>query len=160
MHICTKVVACGAASYGVMYVAASMNMVPSIVKRRVKPSQYLAQYKGKQGYLHGYTLVAKSSLLGLTWSDTFATFDLALPGDQPRLIYYQVLAFNGFAMSDQEKTTRLFQSIDDQAKKVGPKLEALAFNPAMRSQLEQHGFVLTEEDFDSRSTDLLAKVLA
>ena len=160
MHFGTKVVACGVASYGVMYVAASLNMVPSTVKRRVEPSQYLALYKGKQGYLHGYTLVAKSSLLGLTWSDAFATFDLALCGDQPRLIYYQVLAFDGFAMSDQEKTTRLFQSIDDQAKKVGTKLEALAFNPSMRSQLEQHGFVVTEEDFDSASTDLLAKVLA
>lgn len=160
MHFVTKVVACGVASYGVMYFAASMNMVPSIVKRRVEPSQYLALYKGKHGYMHKYTLVAKSSLLGLTWSDAFATFDLNIYRNPSRLIYYQVLAFNGFAMSDQEKTTRLFQSIDDQAKKVGTKLEALAFNPAMRSQLEQHGFVVTEEDFDSASTDLLAKELA
>ena len=160
MHFGTKVVAFGAASYGVMYVAASLNMVPSIVKRRVKPSQYLALCKGKQGYLHGYTLVAKSSLLGLTWSDAFATFDLSLFGDRSRLIDYQVLAFDGFAMSDEERTTRMFEGIDAQAKTFGTKLEALSHNQVMRNHLEQHGFVLTEEDFDSRSTELLAKVLA
>ena len=63
-------------------------------------------------------------------------------------------------MSDEERTTRMFEGIDAQAKTFGTKLDALSHNQVMRNQLEQHGFVLTKEDFDSRSTDLLAKVLA
>lgn len=153
MHI-AKVAACGVAVYGVMYVAASKNMVPLAVKQRVKPSQYLTLHQAKQGHLH-YSLVAKSSLLGLAWSDEFANFDLGFAGHRPRIIHYQVL--DGVAMSHDEKTTKLFECIDHQAKRFSTKLEAVSHNQEMRQTLEQHGFVLAKEDFDSASTDLLTK---
>jgi len=154
MHI-AKVAACGVAVYGVMYVATSKNMVPLAVKQRVKPSQYLTLHQAKYGYLHSYSLVAKSSLFGLAWSDEFANFDLIFVGHRPRIIHYHVL--DGAAMSEDEKTTKLFECIDHQAKRFSTKLEAVSHNQEMRQTLEQHGFVLTEIDFDSASTDLFTK---
>jgi hypothetical protein len=155
MHI-VKVAACGVAVYGGMYVATSKNMVPLAVKQRVKPSQYFMNVQEKVQFVHTYSLVAKSSLLGLTWSDEFANFDLALGGERPCILHYQVL--DGVAMSHDEKTTKLFECIDDQAVKFGTKLDALSHNQEMRQTLEHHGFVLTKEDFDAASTDLLTKV--
>ena len=160
MHIVSKVAACGAVVYGVMYAAASKNMVPLVVKQRVEPSDYLTLYQRKDDCLNTYTLVAKSSLLGLTWSDAFATFDLWLGTGPPRLLHFQVIRFDGFAMSHDEKTKRMFECIDAQATKLSTKVDAVSHNQGMRTTLEQHGFVLTEEDYDAASTDLLTKVLA
>ena len=155
MHI-VKVAACGATVYGVMYVATSKNMVPLAVKQRVKPSQYFMNVQEKVQFVHTYSLVAKSSLLGLTWSDEFANFDLALGGERPCILHYQVL--DGVAMSHDEKTTKLFECIDDQAANFDTALWAFSRNQKMRQTLEHHGFVLTKTSLDLPSTDLLTKV--